>query len=102
MAPWEPLQLCSFEDLDRAPLLQRHDRLLPALAGALEGTATLRLRLHLDDVDACDVHVEELLDGLADLRLVRVLVDAERVAAARRACVRLLADDRRKDHLARV
>ena len=42
--------------------------------------APLRLGLHLDDVDADDLDVEELLDGLADLRLVRVLVHLERVA----------------------
>ena len=40
----------------------------------LISAAALRLRLHLDDVDALDLDVEELLDGLADLRLVRVLV----------------------------
>src|SRR5262249_33648151 len=48
---------------------------------ALREPAPLRLRLHLDHVHALDLHVEELLDGLADLCLVRVLVHLERVLA---------------------
>src|SRR5882672_12108460 len=102
MSRGEPLKLRSFEDLDLVAGAQLHDGLLPALAGALERAAPLRLRLNLDHVDARDLDLEELLDGLADLRLVRVRVDAERVAPARRVCVRLLADDRGEDDLARV
>jgi len=63
-----------------SPARSCHDGLLPALAGALDGAAALRLGLNLDHVDARDLDVEELLDGLADLRLVRVRVDAECVA----------------------
>jgi hypothetical protein len=43
----------------------------PWLAAA-DRTAALRLLLHLDDVDPAHFDLEELLDGLLDLRLVRV------------------------------
>src|SRR5438309_10637000 len=62
----------------------------------------LRLRGDLDHVDALHLDVEQLLDSLADLRLVRVRVHAERVRAARRPLVALLADDRSEDDLARI
>ena len=55
---------------------------------------------HLDDVHADDLDVEELLDGLADLRLVRVLVHLERVAVLDDLVVALLADDGRDQDLA--
>src|SRR5581483_12460261 len=55
--------------------------------------------LHLDHVDANDLDLEELLDGLADLRLVRVLVHLERVLARDRRRVALLRDDRREQDL---
>jgi hypothetical protein len=48
------------------------------------------------------VHVEELLDRLADLRLVRVGIDAERVLAVLDQAVALLDDDRREQHFVRV
>src|SRR5436190_10627222 len=72
--------LGSFEDLDRLAGPDLHDRLLPAGLAALDEPTALRLRADLDDVHALDVHVEQLLDGLPDLGLVRVRVDAERVA----------------------
>ena len=68
---------------------------------ALDQAAALRLRLHLEDVHARDLHLEELLDRLADLGLVGVLVHAERVLAVGGAGVALLGDDRREDDLAR-
>src|SRR5574337_353477 len=80
----EPLDLGSLEDLDRVAGAQLHDGLLPAGARAAMEAAPLRLGGDLDDVDPLDLHVEQLLDGLADLRLVRVRMDPERVAAARR------------------
>src|SRR5579875_2638444 len=95
-------QLRSFEDLDLVAGLELDDRLLPAGARALERAAPLRLRLHLDDVDADDLDVEELLDGLADLRLVRVLVHLERVAVLRDLLVALLRDHGTDQHLARM
>src|SRR5207249_10369649 len=69
------LDLRSREDLDRVAGAHLDDRLLPAGLRALEGAAALRLRLHLDDVDADDLDVAELLDRLAHLRLVRVRVE---------------------------
>src|SRR2546425_8078761 len=99
MLPGEPLNLGPLEERDRVALAQLHVGLLPAGTRAAERAAALRLRLHLDDVDAHDLHIEELLDGLADLRLVRVLVDAERIAALARAVVALLRDDRREQDL---
>src|SRR5882672_7597351 len=80
--------------------MELDDRLLPARANALERAAPLRLRLHRHDVHVQDTDVEELLDGLADLRLVRVLMHLERVLAVGDHRVALLADDRRQKHLA--
>src|SRR5581483_4923445 len=75
-------------------LLERRDgHEAAAGARALEVAAPLRLGLNLDDVHGHDLDVEELLDGLADLRLVRVLVDAERVAVLLDLLVALLGDD---------
>src|SRR5438309_10089435 len=92
----EPLNLGSREDLDRVAGAHLDDRLLPAGLRALEGAAALRLRLHLDDVDADDLDVEELLDGLAHLRLVRVGMDTERVLVLPDVAVALLRDDGRE------
>src|SRR5437763_648179 len=78
------------------------DGLLPAGPDAAVEAAPLRLRLHLDDVDALDLDVEELLDGLAHLRLVCVLVDLERVLVARDLLVALLRDHRADQHFRRM
>src|SRR3954469_18401486 len=75
-----PLRLSPLEDLDRLAGLDLDDCLLPAGPSAFGHAAALGLRAHLDHVHALNVHVEELLHGLADLGLVRVRVDAERVA----------------------
>src|SRR4051812_11752200 len=72
-----PSDLSPLEDLDRVAGLKLDDRLLPAGARPLGHPAPLRLRLHLDDVDALDRHAEQLLDGLANLGLVRLRMDAE-------------------------
>src|SRR5829696_6246892 len=96
------LDLSPLEDLDRVALAHLHDGLLPAGARALRHPAPLRLRLHLDDVHVLDVHLEQLLHGLADLRLVRVLVDLEGVLAVADQAVALLGDDRREQHLVRM
>src|SRR5436305_3316311 len=92
--------LGSFEDLDRLAGPDLHDRLLPAGLAALDEPTALRLRADLDDVHALDVDVEQLLDRLADLCLVRVRVDAERVTVvALDLLVALLRDDRREQDL---
>src|SRR6266516_1083675 len=94
-----PSDLGSFEDLDRLALPDLHDRLLPAGLAAGAHAAALRLRLHLDDVHGLDVNAEQLLDGLADLRLVRVGMDAERVLAVLDQLVALLRHDRSEQNL---
>src|SRR5439155_26957510 len=88
------------EDLDRVAGAELDDRLLPAgLVPALQ-TAALRLRLHLGDVHAQHLDVEELLDRLPDLGLVRIRMDSERVGvAALDLRVALLRYDRREQHL---
>src|ERR671919_550680 len=102
MLPGEPLDRRPLEDLDAVAGAQLDDRLLPArLAPAVE-PAALRLRAHLHDVDALDRDVEELLDRLANLRLVRLRVDAERVLVVLDQAVALLRDDRRDENLAGV
>src|SRR4029079_2967956 len=92
----------SFEDLDLVAFAELHDGLFPAGLRALVEAAPLRLRLHLDDVHALDLDVEELLDGLADLRLVRLRVHAERVLVVLDQAVALLGDHRGDEDLARI
>src|SRR5207244_11634017 len=82
MLPGGSLSVDSLEDLDRVTGPQLHDRLLPPRLAPAQSAAALRLRLHLGDVDAEDLDVEQLLDRLPDLRLVRVRVDSERVRVA--------------------
>src|SRR3954465_2126768 len=86
----------ALEDLeDRDGLPRRHldDRLRPRPRAARGLAAALGLGLHRHRVDLDDVDVEERLDGLADLRLVGVRVDPERVLLRGREHVGLLADD---------
>src|SRR4051812_40935514 len=81
------------EDRDGLTRRHLHDRLLPA-PGATGGlTAALGLGLHRHRVHLDDVDVEERLDRLADLRLVGVRVNPERVLLRRGQHVGLLADD---------
>src|SRR4051794_12677687 len=98
--PLEPLQ--ALEDRDLVAGAHLHDRLLPRPRAAGGETAALGLGLHRGGPNLDDAHVEELLDRLADLRLVRVRVDAERVLVVRGEHVALLADDRADDDLARM
>src|SRR5579875_1518642 len=86
-------QLRSLEEVDLVAGLQLDDRLLPAGAAAAVDAAPLRLRLHLDDVHAHDLDLEQLLDRLTDLGLVGVRVHPERVAVLRDLVVALLAHD---------
>ena len=71
-------------------------------ACGLGPAAPLRLRPHLDDVDGLHLHVEELLDGLPDLRLVRVRMHAERVLPVLDQAVALLGDHRREQDFVRM
>src|SRR4051794_11107901 len=96
------LTLQALEDRDRLALAHLHDGLLP-LARAPRGVAAaLGLGRHRRGADLEHADVEELLDRLLDLGLVRVRVDPERVLADRRQRVRLLGDDRLDDHLTGV
>src|SRR5436190_7092275 len=98
-----PSGLGSLEDLDRLAGLDLDDCLLPAGLAALDEAAALRLRADLNHVYALDVDVEQLLDGLPDLRLVRVGMDAKRVAVVvLDLLVALLGYDGRQEHLIRM
>src|SRR3954467_5139061 len=82
--------------------MQLDDRLLPLSRAAGGHPAALGLGADVDGAHVLDPDAEDLLDGLADLRLVRVRVDAERVLVGSQQRVRLLADDRPDQPLARV
>src|SRR3954453_4022484 len=91
------------EDRDLVARADLDDRLLPSARATGGPAAALglgpdRRRADVDDLDLR----EELLDRLADLGLVRLRVDAERVLARRREYVGLLRDDRADDHLSGV
>src|SRR4026207_2217457 len=98
----QTLDSSSFEDFDSVTRAKLHDGLLPAGLRALVVAAALRLRLHLDDVHALDLDVEELFHRLADLRLVRLGVDAERILVVLDQAVALLGDHRGDEDLARI
>src|SRR3954466_5901710 len=78
--------------------MELDDGLLPRAAAARRVAAALRLRLHAHRAHVEHPHAEDLLDGLADLRLVRPVVDAERVLVGREQRVALLGHDRLDDH----
>src|SRR5206468_2480302 len=92
----------ALEDRDGLTRGHLHDGLLPCPRAARGLAAALGLGLDRHRVDLDDVDVEERLDGLADLGLVGVLVDPERVLVGRREDVGLLADDGPDDDLAGV
>src|SRR5215213_604033 len=94
--------LQALEDRDRLAGTDLHDGLLPGARAPCGVAAALGLGLHAERADLDHVDVEELLDGLLDLGLVRVGVDAERVAVRRREDVGLLRDDGADDDLAGV
>src|SRR5688500_1999857 len=98
--PASEIGLQALEDRDRVARADLHDGLLP-LAGAAGGVAAaLGLGGHGGGADLEHGHVEQGLDGLLDLSLVRVLVDAEGVLVGRREDVGLLGHDGPDDHLA--
>src|SRR5215210_2086983 len=92
-----PSDLRPLEDLDGVAGAQLDDGFLPARLRPAVQAPALRLRLHHGDVHALDLDVEQLLDGLAHLGLVRVGVDAERVLVLVDLRVRLLRHDRRQE-----
>src|SRR5919205_3967807 len=92
--------LQALEDRDLVARAHLHDRLLPGPRAAGGQPAALGLGAHRRGADLDDLDVEQLLDRLADLRLVRVGMHAERVLVVRGEHVALLADDRADDDLA--
>src|SRR3954453_7982400 len=82
--------------------MQLDDGLLPRAAAARCVAAALGLRLDAHRAHVEHAHAEDLLDGLADLRLVRIVVDPERVLVGREQRVALLGHDRADDHGAGV
>src|SRR6266511_1861823 len=92
------------EDLDAVALGERDDR--PLLAGALTPPArapvALALPATVEGVHVLDLDVEDLLDGLADLHLVRVVRDDERVDVLVVGGVGLLRHDRSDHDVARI
>src|SRR5829696_5178863 len=89
--------LQALEDRDGVARAHLDDGLLPGPRAAGGEAAALGLGLDRHRADLDHLDVEELLDGLADLGLVRVGVDPERVLVVRREHVALLADDRADD-----
>src|SRR3954470_14921187 len=83
------------EDLDALTGGERDDGALGVLALAhLCAPAPLALALAVDRVHAVDLHVEDLLHGDLDLRLVRLGQHDERVLPGVDQAVALLRDDR--------
>src|SRR4051812_9692217 len=83
------------EDLDAVPRGDGDDGALGVLALAhLRAPAALALALAVDRVHAVDLHVEDLLHGDLDLRLVRLRQHDERVLPGVDQAVALLGDDR--------
>src|SRR3954471_24039130 len=89
----------ALEDRDRVALAHLDDGLLPLARAAGGPAAALGLGLHRHRAHVHHVDAEELLDGLADLRLVCLVVDPERVLVRGRQDVALLRDDRADDDL---
>src|SRR5690625_38882 len=89
------------KDVDGA-LAQRDDRALGVLALADAGTGTACLTRTVGRVHRADLDVEDRLDGVLDLGLVRAGVDEEGVLAFVDEGVALLRDHGGVDHVPRV
>src|SRR3954451_5262917 len=90
----------ALEDRDGVALAHLDHGLLPGPGAARGVAAALGLGRDGGGAHVEDGDVEQALDGLLDLRLVRVRVHPEGVLAGRRQHVRLLGDDRTDEHLA--
>src|SRR5512143_2466652 len=77
------MPISALEHRDRVAVLQLHDRFLPGRAPADVPPVAALLRAHHEGPDIGDAHAEQLLDRLANLRLGRLDVHAERVFLAR-------------------
>src|SRR4051794_8558192 len=82
--------------------MELNDGLLPRPAAPRRVAPALRLRLDAHRAHVLHAYAEDLLHGLADLRLVCAVVHTERVLVGREERVALLGDDRADDHRARV
>src|SRR5215207_3233252 len=96
------IRLEALEDRDGLAGTHLYHGLLPGPRAARGDAAALGLGGHLGGAHVDDVHVEQRLDGLLDLRLVRLVVYAERVLLGGRQDIGLLGDDRADDDLAVV
>src|ERR1044072_1445462 len=76
------MPMSALEYLDRVALFERHDRLLPRRPAAHVAAVALPLGAHHQGPHVRDRHVEQRLDGRADLRLGRLRLHAERVFLA--------------------
>src|SRR5690242_10662830 len=92
----------ALEDRDGLAGTHLDNGLLPGPGATGGDAAALGLGGDLGGAHLDDVNVEQRLDGLLDLRLVRLVVHAERVLVGGRQDVALLRDDRADDHLAVV
>src|SRR6478752_5824036 len=99
---WLKVGLEALEDRDGLAGTNLDHGLLPGPGATGGDAAALGLGGDLRGADLDDVDVEQRLDGLLDLRLVRLVVHAERVLVGGRQDVALLGDDRADDHLAVV
>src|SRR4051812_42282954 len=100
--PW--LLRLLVKELDLVAWLERHDRLLPVAQLRVAPPHALVLAAHDHRVDVHDAHLEERLDRVLDLDLVRVLADLEDhlVVALPEAVALLREDDRPADDLFRL
>ena len=89
------------EDVDGAGL-QGDDGALGVLALADAELGAASLALTVQGVDACNLDLEDVLDGLLDLGLVRSRVYLEGVLARVDQVVALLRDNRSNDYVAWV
>src|ERR1043165_6407216 len=84
---------------NRLSLLHRDDRLLPVARLALRVAADAPLlALDVQGVDFDDVYLEDALDGVANLDLIRILGYAEGVLAMVAQVHALLSQQRPLDH----
>src|SRR5207248_11515181 len=99
---------CSSDALNEVggflPFLQPHVRLAPVAALSFVPPHPLHFAADVEETDFVDLDLEELLDGVLDLDLVRVRIDLEGddVGAGLAHQRRLLRHQRTADDLVRV
>src|SRR5438105_1506356 len=78
---WPPCYLDCGEELDPLALGQAHDRFLPRLRPSQRPPEAAWLARHVNRVHGDDAHLEDRLDGVLDLELVRLARHLEDVAS---------------------